>query len=105
MPPFWGKPIVGRDHVSRLLVSIGRQLREVHGSLRPTEINGQPGALALGPDGSLISVLAIDIADGQVQTFRSIISRPKLGHLGPLADVPALLEMRRANSAGHDPED
>jgi RNA polymerase sigma-70 factor, ECF subfamily len=95
VPPFWGRPIVGRDHVCRLLVAVGKQLREVGGTLQLTEINGQPGALVRGPDGSLISVLGIDVAGGQVLTCRSIISRPKLRHLGPLADLAVLLQARR----------
>jgi RNA polymerase sigma-70 factor (ECF subfamily) len=95
VPPFWPKPIVGREHVSRLLAALGNQLRTVNGSLRLAEVNGQPGALALGPDGSLISVLSIDVAGGQVQMVRSVISRAKLQHLGPLADLASLQERRR----------
>jgi hypothetical protein len=30
-----------------------------------------------------------------VQTFRSVLARDKLRHLGPLADIPALIEQRR----------
>jgi RNA polymerase sigma-70 factor, ECF subfamily len=103
VPPFWGRPIVGRDHVSRLLIGIGGQLRDVHGSMQLTEVNGQPGALIMASDGSLISVLTIDVADGQVQLCRSIISRQKLGHLGPLADIAELLAARRAGRPGTDP--
>ncbi len=94
VPPFWRKPIIGREHVGRLLSALGNQLRFVHGSIRLTEVNGQPGALVLGPDGSLISVLSIDVADGQVQTVRSVISRAKLQHLGELADLASLRELR-----------
>jgi RNA polymerase sigma-70 factor (ECF subfamily) len=36
-------------------------------------------------------VVALDIADGQVQAVRSIVNPAKLDHLGPLADVRALL--------------
>jgi RNA polymerase sigma-70 factor, ECF subfamily len=95
VPPSWRKPITGREHVGRLLAAIGTQLRHAGGSLRLAEINGQPGALALGPDDRLIAVLSIDIAGGQVQTVRSVISRPKLAHLGPLADLSELQERRR----------
>jgi len=42
-----------------------------------------------------VSVLSLDIADGAVQTVRSIINPDKLGHLGPLADVRALLREGR----------
>ena len=46
-------------------------------------------------DGRLVNVFALDIADGVVQTVRSIINPAKLGHLGPLADVQGLLRERR----------
>jgi RNA polymerase sigma-70 factor, ECF subfamily len=95
VPVRWQRTIGGRDHVGHLLVAIGRQLRAVHGSLEPAGVNGQPGALVRAADGSLIGVLSLDIVDGQVQTFRSIISRDKLRHLGPLADLTALLDQRR----------
>jgi RNA polymerase sigma-70 factor, ECF subfamily len=94
VPPFWPRPIVGADNVGRVLVAIAGQVMGVHGRLEPVEVNGQPGALFLAPDDSLISVIVLDIADGQVQTIRSVISRPKLGHLGPLADLPSLREQR-----------
>jgi RNA polymerase sigma-70 factor (ECF subfamily) len=55
------------------------------------EVNGQPGAVVRGPDGRLVNVFSIDIADGAVQTVRSVINPDKLRHLGPVADVWALL--------------
>ena len=33
----------------------------------------------------------LDIADGQVQTVRSIVNPDKLRHLGPVGDLNALL--------------
>jgi RNA polymerase sigma-70 factor (ECF subfamily) len=42
-------------------------------------------------DGRLINIVTIDVAAGVVQTVRSIINPDKLRHLGPLADVGALL--------------
>ncbi len=93
--PAWPRPITGRDHVSRLLAGLGSQLREAGAAIRRTEVNGQPGALFLAPDDTLISVLVLDIADGQVQAIRSVISRPKLRHLGPLADLSARRGQRR----------
>jgi RNA polymerase sigma-70 factor (ECF subfamily) len=89
-PPSWPHPIVGRDHVSRLLVGIASQMQQVGVTIQPTEFNGQAGARLVGPDGHLISVFVLDIADGQVQTVRSVINPDKLRHLGPLADVQAL---------------
>ena len=37
-------------------------------------------------DGRLIGAVCLDIADGQVQTVRSIVNPDKLRHLGPVAD-------------------
>ena len=102
VPPSWRKPIIGRQHVANLLAALGNQLRHVHGSFELAEINGQPGALALGPDGRLIAVLSIDVADGQIQTVRSVISRAKLQHLGPLADLAKLQQQRRGDQATSD---
>jgi RNA polymerase sigma-70 factor (ECF subfamily) len=50
--------------------------------------------------GALINVFSFEIADGAVQTVRSVISREKLRHLGPLADLPGLRSiLRRARSS------
>jgi len=98
--PSWPRPIAGRDHVGRLLAGLAQQIRQVGIVIRPAEINGQPGALFLGPDGRLVNVFALDIAGGQVQTIRSVINPGKLRHLGPLADTDGL---RRLLHPG-DPE-
>jgi RNA polymerase sigma-70 factor (ECF subfamily) len=98
LPPSWRRPIIGREHVGKLMATLGNQIRHLRGSILPTEVNGQPGALLLASDGSLIAVMTIDIADGQVQTVRSVISRAKLQHLGPLADLPSLMQQRRTEA-------
>jgi RNA polymerase sigma-70 factor, ECF subfamily len=94
--PSWPRPIVGRERVRRLLVGLGRHSNERGGSMRRTEINGQPGVIFLAADGRLINVMTIDIADGVVQTVRTIINREKLRHLGPLADIRAVLRGMKA---------
>jgi RNA polymerase sigma-70 factor (ECF subfamily) len=90
VPPAWLRPVTGRDRVSRLLIGIAGQLRDARGKLEPAQVNGQPGALVTGPDGDLISVFQFDIAAGQIVAIRSVISRDKLRHLGPLADLAGL---------------
>jgi RNA polymerase sigma-70 factor, ECF subfamily len=54
------------------------------------EVNGQPGALFIDREGRLISVMILDVADGQIQAVSAIINPDKLQHLGPLADLSAL---------------
>ena len=64
-------------------------------SKRSRQVNGQPGAVVVDSEGRLISVFALDIAEGVVQTVRSVINPEKLGHLGPLADVRGLMRQSR----------
>jgi RNA polymerase sigma-70 factor, ECF subfamily len=93
--PQWGRPIVGADRVGRLFANLGRQMAELGVSVRAHEVNGQPGAVVLDPEGRVVNVISLDIADGAVQAVRSVINPDKLHHLGPVADAWALLRSRR----------
>jgi RNA polymerase sigma-70 factor, ECF subfamily len=93
--PQWGRPIVGADRVGRLFVSLGRQMAQLGVSARRREVNGQPGAVVLDADGQVVNVFSLEIADGVVQTVRSVINPDKLHHVGPVADAWALLRGRR----------
>jgi RNA polymerase sigma-70 factor (ECF subfamily) len=96
--PSWPRPIAGRDRVVRLMAGLGSQIRQLGIMIRRVEINGQPGAMFLDPAGRLTNVFVLDIADGQVQTVRSVINPDKLHHLGPLADLPGLRrQLRRSD--------
>jgi RNA polymerase sigma-70 factor (ECF subfamily) len=59
------------------------------------EVNGQPGAIGRAADGRVVNVLTIEIAGGAIQAIRSVINPDKLGHVGPVADVWALLREER----------
>ena len=89
------RPIYGREHVGKVLAGWIAQGRSAALTLAPVELNGQPGAKVLDPDGRVVNVLALDIADGAVQTIRSIINPDKLAHLGPVADARRLLREGR----------
>ena len=67
-----------------------KKLRQLGITAKRVEINGQPGAMFVDPDGRLTNVFALDIADGRIQTVRSVINPEKLHHLGPLADMVGL---------------
>jgi RNA polymerase sigma-70 factor (ECF subfamily) len=69
-------------------------------SLRPVEVNGTPGALLLDGEGRLLGVWALEIAGDQIVGLESVINPEKLGHLGPLGDVHAVL---RAVAGRRDP--
>ena len=96
VPPMWTRPIVGREKVARLLAGLGAQMRELSGvRIEQVDINGQPGACVRDGSGRLVSVFSFEIADGAVQAVRSVISRDKLRHLGPLANLPGLRAVLR----------
>jgi RNA polymerase sigma-70 factor (ECF subfamily) len=94
------QPIHGRQRVVRILLGLGRLARRMQLHVRVASINGQPGALVLDRDGGLLSTLSLDIADGQVQTIRTVANPDKLRHLGPVADVVRLLRERGAAGDG-----
>ena len=89
--PALAGPLHGAERIARFLVGLARRGRAAGIGYAPAEINGHPGLLTLDPAGRLVGVLAVDIADGRVQTVRSIINPDKLRHLGPVGDLTALL--------------
>jgi RNA polymerase sigma-70 factor, ECF subfamily len=48
---------------------------------RYVEVNGQPGAIFVDPDGRPLAVVTLDIADDLVQTVRAVSNPEKLRHL------------------------
>jgi RNA polymerase sigma-70 factor (TIGR02957 family) len=95
--PALARALHGRRRVARTLLAWMRQGARIAGaSLRETVVNGQPGALLLAGDGSVIGVMALDIAEGQVQGVKSIVNPDKLRHLGRVADTAALLKAARS---------
>jgi RNA polymerase sigma-70 factor (ECF subfamily) len=94
--PAIARPLQGADRVSRFWANLVKQGQRVGMQTEPGLVNGQPGALIRAGDGSVVSVMALDIADGRVQAIRSIVNPDKLHHLGPVADVNALLRRRES---------
>jgi len=90
--PALARPVGGRSRVARALRSWVRLGARIPGaSIRPAGVNGGPGALLLDGDQRVIAVWALEIEGDRVQRISSIINPDKLGHLGTLADVTALL--------------
>ena len=56
-------------------------------TVEPAYVNGQPGAVTYDAQDRVVNVFALDIADGRVQTIRSILNPDKLHHLGPVSDA------------------
>jgi RNA polymerase sigma-70 factor (TIGR02957 family) len=93
--PAIAQAIHGRARVARTILAWVRATARFGGvSLRQVQVNGQPGAIVLDLDGKLLGVLALDIADNQVQAVRSLINPDKLRHLGPLSNLGDFIRRR-----------
>jgi RNA polymerase sigma-70 factor (TIGR02957 family) len=90
--PALARALFGRTRVAGTLRNWVRVAPRMGGvAMRRVDVNGQPGAMLLDSEGRVFSVMALDIADGQIQGIRSIVNPDKLGHLGEVADMGALL--------------
>jgi len=90
--PALAHAVHGRAKVARTLMAGLRLATRLGGiTTRREEVNGQPGALIFDRDGRLISVMILDVAEGQIQGVSSIVNPDKLRHLGPVSDLRALL--------------
>ena len=95
--PQLARSIIGAEKVARVLASIFPWLVRIEVTLEPREVNGQPGAIFRDRDGKILTAIALDMLDGQIQTIRSVQNPDKLGHLGPVADAWAVT--REVNQA------
>jgi RNA polymerase sigma-70 factor (TIGR02957 family) len=94
--PALARALFGRARVARTLRAWSRVSGRLPGiGMRRVDVNGEPGAVFLDADGAVISVMALEVADGQVQGVRSIVNPDKLGHLGRVADTRDLLRRAR----------
>jgi RNA polymerase sigma-70 factor, ECF subfamily len=79
-------PIYGGDKVARLWANIGS--RPIEYSLRDVDVNGQPGVAAVAPDGSLLTVLTVDVVDDRVQTVWAVVNPDKLARAATALSDP-----------------
>jgi RNA polymerase sigma-70 factor (TIGR02957 family) len=92
--PAAARPLHGRARVARTLVAGLRAGARFGFIMRREEVNGQPGAVFCDREGRLLSVMTFDVAEGQIQGVSAIANPDKLQHLGPVADLRALLRER-----------
>ena len=88
--PQLARAIIGVDNVARVIAASVAPFVRVGIVMEPHEVNGQPGAIFRDRDGKVLTTLALDILDRQIQTIRWVINPDKLRHLGPVADAWAL---------------
>jgi hypothetical protein len=93
--PALARPINGRERVARAVLAGMSPLAHLGVRLHVTEVNGQPGAMAIDAQDRLVGVMALDIADGQIQTIHSIVNPDKLRHFDRVGDLGALVRAGR----------
>lgn len=90
--PALARTLHGRSRVARTLITWLRLAARAPGvSWRPVEVNGGPGALFLDARQRLISVVALDVAGGEITSVSSVVNPDKLAHLGPVGDFRSIL--------------
>jgi ketosteroid isomerase-like protein len=87
--PALARSLRGRDRVARAVIDYWARTsaRITRLQMRPTEINGGPGALVLDGSERVIGVVVFDMGGGQIQGISSIVNPDKLAHLGHSHDV------------------
>ena len=74
------KPVHGASSVARFALGVMERIVPRETTIRPTEINGQPGFVAY-VSGRPLSALIFDIRDGRIQTIYAIGNPDKLRSL------------------------
>src|SRR5829696_541379 len=77
------RPIHGAEKVARLWASISDPTRIGPYTVRVADVNGQPGAIAIGPDGSVLGVMTLQVAGGRVQSVWAVVNPDKLARVQP----------------------
>jgi RNA polymerase sigma-70 factor (ECF subfamily) len=75
-------PIYGPAKIARLWARLG--LDSDPYTLRPIDVNGQPGVAGFGADGELLVVLTLDVADDRVHAVRAVANPDKLARAAAL---------------------
>jgi RNA polymerase sigma-70 factor (TIGR02957 family) len=89
-----GAPLFGRDRVALFILGLSRRAVKDKLTLSRAVVNGQPGGIAHDEEGRVVAVLALEIADGQVQAIRSVVNPDKLAHIGQTSQVMLRREPR-----------
>ncbi|HEX5616923.1 MAG TPA: RNA polymerase sigma factor SigJ [Solirubrobacteraceae bacterium] len=73
--------LVGRDQMVPVLAGFGRVGKRRRITVRPVDINGQPGLVGIEPDGTVIAAWSLLISDGLIQAIHGVTNPDKLAHI------------------------
>jgi RNA polymerase sigma-70 factor (TIGR02957 family) len=88
--PALARTLHGADRVARTLLNWIKVAHRGDLHLAPTTINGQPGARLADAEDRTLSVLALTVGPDGVAAVHAVVNPDKLGHVGPLVDIPAV---------------
>ncbi len=74
------RPVVGADRVGRLMATLTRRGIEVDVRIESTELNGEPGFVAMLGD-AVVLATALSVEDGRVAAIHSVVNPDKLAAL------------------------
>ncbi|WP_407358048.1 RNA polymerase sigma factor SigJ [Microbacterium sp. LTA6] len=86
------QPLHGAVAVARFLAGLVRRGESLGVRLDRTNVNGGAALRITGPDGAILSMLMVHVEGGVVHTVANQLNPDKLGHLGTVGDLTALLE-------------
>jgi RNA polymerase sigma-70 factor (TIGR02957 family) len=89
--PALARPLHGANRVARALVNWGRQGTGSGARMRRAGVNGQPGAIFSDGSGAVIGAMSVEVGDEGIVGVNSVVNPEKLGHLGAVGDMRALL--------------
>jgi RNA polymerase sigma-70 factor, ECF subfamily len=82
-----GRPLHGRERVAAFILALFKQRSHLGVTVAAVLVNGEPGIIVHDPQGKIVSVIAIEIRQGTIQTLRGIVNPDKLRHLGPVSHI------------------
>ncbi|MFD1824491.1 MULTISPECIES: RNA polymerase sigma-70 factor [Mumia] len=85
------RPMVGTVQVARFLAGLVRQGARFGVLIDQVVANGEPALRARAADGALLSLMTIDVVDGQIARLHNVLNPEKLRHLGPVGDLYGLM--------------
>ncbi len=89
--PALAEPACGRERVARFLLGLARLGLRLGLRFRLTEVNTEPGALVMDPEGRVVAVMAVAVDGGSVHAIHSVVNPDKLRHLGPAVGLGELM--------------
>src|SRR4051794_22433025 len=95
--PALARALHGVDRVSRAFANWAKVGARAAATMDSALVNGQPGMIFRAPGGDIAAVLMVRVTGGKVSEIFSVVNPDKLQHLGPVADVAALLKSRGAS--------